>query len=236
MTVSSFGGRFRPVPCGHESLGPPGALASGDRLVQIGAGSIFNRASSKRCVVRLRLDCSRGGWRVKDKVVVPATVIPIGAAKRRPPVPGKTVKESERIWGKDVMEQRFVILPKLLLRAQALLGLDAIQLNVLLHLIEHWWHAERQPYPSKKTIAGRMRVHQRTVQRAIAAMEKHGLVTRRPRHSARNGRKTNIYDLSGLVAKLKALAPDFKKEAEVAAARRRALEKPGRRAVAATTE
>jgi predicted transcriptional regulator len=173
---------------------------------------------------------------VKDKAATPATVIPIDAAKRKLMVPGKTIKESERMWSKDVMDQKFVIVPKLLLRAQAKLGLDATQLNVILHLVEHWWHAERQPYPSKKTMAVRMGVHQRTIQRAIAAMEKHGLVTRRLRHSARSGRKSNIYDLSGLVARLKALAPEFKKEAEAAAARRRAIEKPGRRAVGTTTE
>jgi predicted transcriptional regulator len=145
------------------------------------------------------------------------------------------MKESERIWGKDVMAQKFVIVPKLLLLAQARLGLDATQLNVLLHLIEHWWEAARRPYPSKQRIAKRMRVGPRTVQRAIAAMEKHGLVTRVPRTSSRHGgRTTNIYDLSGLVAKLKELAPEFKQEADAAAARRRALERPGRRAAATT--
>ena len=66
---------------------------------------------------------------MKDKAATPAAVIPIGAAKRKPVIPGKAVKESEPIWGKDVMDQKFVIVPKLLLRAQARLGLDPAQLR-----------------------------------------------------------------------------------------------------------
>ena len=189
------------------------------------ASSIFNRVGA--------------GFQTRRRMpVAKEKVVPISAAKgKKPRVPGKAMKESERIWGKDVMAQRFVIVPKLLLRAQARLGLDAIQLNVLLHLVEHWWHAERLPYPSKRTIAARMRINPRTVQRAMEAMETNGLVRRISRQSARNnGRASNAHDLSGLVAKLNALAPEFKKEAEAAAGRRRDVEKPGRRAAAATTE
>ena len=43
---------------------------------------------------------------MKDKAATPAAVIPIGAARRKPVIPGKAVKESERIWGKDVVSTR----------------------------------------------------------------------------------------------------------------------------------
>jgi hypothetical protein len=81
-----------------------------------------------------------------------------------------------------------------------------------------------------------MRLSPRQVQRAIAAMEKHGLVTRIPRRSAQGGRMTNVYDLSGLVAKLKAFEPEFRKADEEARAQRRALERPGRRAPVVAAE
>ncbi len=122
------------------------------------------------------------------------------------------------------MAQKFTIIPSLLLRAQARLGLDSRQLVVLLHLIEHWWKAERMPYPSKKTLAERMRLTSRQVQRCIAVLEGNGLVKRVKRSSAR-GQMNNQYDLSGLVAKLKTIEPEFKKAAEEAEARRRALER-----------
>jgi len=169
-------------------------------------------------------------------------VIPISAAKgKKPLTPGKAQKESEKMWGKEVMARGFLIIPSLLLRARARLGLDGRQLAILLHLAVHWWKAEQSPYPGKKIIAERMRLSSRQVQRAIAAMEKHGLVRRIARHSAQGGRTSNIYDLSGLVEKLKTLEPEFRKadeEAREAWARRRALERPGggRRAAAPTAE
>lgn len=165
----------------------------------------------------------------------PAPVIPIEAG-RKPLIGGKAVKESERKWGKAVMARRFCIIPSLLLRAQARLGLDARQLTVVLHLVDHWWVAGRLPFPSKKTLAERMRLTPRQVQRCIAALEKRGLVTRIKRSSAR-GQMNNAYSLAGLVAKLKAIEPEFRKADEEAQARRRALERPGpRSAVLAAAE
>lgn len=69
-------------------------------------------------------------------------------------------------------------------------------------------------------------------------MEKHGLLQRIARRSPQGGRKSNVYDLSGLVAKLKALEPEFRQAAEEAKARRQAVERPrgARRASAAVAE
>jgi hypothetical protein len=172
---------------------------------------------------------------VREKAVRPAKVIPIEAAKgkKKPLTAGKAKKESERKWGKAVIARGFCIIPSMLLRAQARLGLDSRQLTVILHLADHWWEADPDPFPSKKTLAERMRLTPRQVQRCIAALEDHGLVERIKRRSAHGGQMNNGYDLSGLVAKLKAFEPEFRKEAEEAKARRRALEKPGRRAAAA---
>jgi predicted transcriptional regulator len=162
----------------------------------------------------------------------PAPVIPIGAAKGKKPLSGRVKKESEKKWGRAVMARGFQIVPSILLRGQARLGLDSRQLTILLHLADHWWEAERDPYPSKKTLASRMGLTPRQVQRAIAAMETAGLVARVPRYAAQGGRLNNAYDLSGLVARLKEMEPVFRKADEEAKARRRAAERPGRRAAA----
>ncbi|MEL6323156.1 MAG: helix-turn-helix domain-containing protein [Pseudomonadota bacterium] len=118
-------------------------------------------------------------------------------------------KASERKFGKPVMEIGFCIVPSLLIQAQARLGLEPQQINILLHLLDMWWDKDSKPFPTKELIAERMGVSDKTVQRHIAAMEKAGLVRRIERTKPGRGRTSNEYDLSGLVAKLKELEPDF---------------------------
>ena len=133
----------------------------------------------------------------------PNNVIPI-----RPP---KASKASERKWGKEVMDLGFCIVPSLLLRAQQRLGLNPTQLAVLMQLCDFWWEDSRKPYPSKEALSDRLGLSPRQVQRVIAELEAAGLVTRIERHHPGHGGKlSNIYDLSGLVAKLKKLEPDFR--------------------------
>ena len=85
-------------------------------------------------------------------------------------------KASERKFGKPVMELGFCIVPSLLIQAQARLGLEAQQMNILLHLLDMWWDKDSKPFPTKELIAERMGVSTKTVQRHIAAMESAGLV------------------------------------------------------------
>jgi DNA-binding MarR family transcriptional regulator len=155
-----------------------------------------------------------------------AKVVPItagqGLVKK---LTGKVKKESEKKWGRDVLARGFLIVPAMIVRAQARLGLDAAHLNVLLHLADHWWQAARLPYPSKARIAERMGVTPRQVQRYLTALEKRGFITRLERRGPQGGRLNNAYNLSGFVAALKKLEPEFKKEQQDAQARRAALEK-----------
>lgn len=134
-------------------------------------------------------------------------VIPIKPAKER--------KASEKKWGKAVCDLGFSVIPSLIFRAQARLGLNATQLAVLLQLADYWWDSERHPYPSKTTLGERLKLSPRQVQRYIAELEKAGLVRRIARHGAHKGRLTNQYDLSGLVDKLNKLEPEFRKVAEM---------------------
>ena len=135
--------------------------------------------------------------------------------------PKATQRASEKKWGKGVMALGFCIVPSLLLRAQQRLGLNPTQLAVLMQLCDFWWDSERKPYPSKKTLAERLSLSPRQVQRYIAELEAAGLVQRNERRASHGGKLTNLYDLSGLVRRLKDLEPEFRDvEKEVKSARR----------------
>lgn len=139
-----------------------------------------------------------------------------------------TEKASEQKWGKNVMEHGFSIIPSLIFKAQARLGLTGMQLAIVLQLGDHWWEADRNPYPSKKTVAERLGIDSRTLQRHIAALEKAGYVKRIERLSKLKGKLSNEYDLSGLVKRLKEIEPDFReaREQKKQAARKGGLKAP----------
>lgn len=139
----------------------------------------------------------------------------------------KTTRQSEDKWGVEVMALGFCVLPSLLLRAQARLGLNPTQLAVLLQLADFWWSAERKPFPKKADLAARLSLSERQVQRHIADLEAAGFLQRIERTYGRRGKISNEYDLSGLVAKLKALEPQFREVAEEAKARKKAVSTPG---------
>jgi hypothetical protein len=116
---------------------------------------------------------------------------------------------SEAKWGTEVMALGFCIVPALLFRAQHRLGLKSTHLAVILQLAEFWWHDDNLPFPKKQTIAERLGLKDKQVQRLIRDLEQRGYVTRRVRKTP-HGQASNFYDLSGLVKKLKELAPEFK--------------------------
>jgi hypothetical protein len=143
--------------------------------------------------------------------------------------PLKAKKASERKWGKAVMDLGFCIIPSLMLRAQARLGLNPTQLAVLMHLADYWWEAERKPYPKMETLGNRLKLGPRQVRRYIAELEEAGFVTRIERRAPHRGKISNEYDLSGLVSRLRALEPDFREVEEQVKAQRRAVARPGMR-------
>jgi DNA-binding transcriptional MocR family regulator len=98
------------------------------------------------------------------------------------------------------MDAGWTVIPSVILDRQQALGLEPVDVNILLHLAKYWWEKERLPYPSKKAIAECMGVSESTVQRRIAAMERDGLIERKPRYSGKhNGQMSNEYDLTGLI-------------------------------------
>ncbi|MFZ6814930.1 helix-turn-helix domain-containing protein [Undibacterium sp. Rencai35W] len=122
---------------------------------------------------------------------------------------------SDRKWGKQVMKLGFCIIPSMLLQAQQRLGLSPTQLAVLLQLADFWWDNDRKPYPSKEALKERLGLSTRQIQRHIADLEQAGLVKRIERRAAHLGKISNEYDLSGLVERLKKIAPDVEKAKEI---------------------
>ena len=155
-----------------------------------------------------------------DKKVV--TIAELFAAAGKP----DTRKASEKKFGKPVMDVGYCITPSLLMKAQARIGLNPVQFNIVMHLFDQWWSVERRPWPSKATLAERMGMGERQIQRQIAEMEGVGLIQRIGRTSPGKGKTSNEYDLTGLVKKMKELEPEFRKAKEDAKARSKALSRP----------
>lgn len=108
-------------------------------------------------------------------------------------------------WG-EVAKRGFQIIPDLLLTSQSKLGLTSTELVVLMNLTMDWRHPGERPFPRSTTIAGRMGVVVRTVQRALATLRRLGLLAKARETS--DGNEREAWDLSGLVERLAMLAED----------------------------
>lgn len=110
-----------------------------------------------------------------------------------------SLKKNEKKWGKEVMDAGFTIFPSIILEKQHALGLDALDVNIILQLAKHWWEAEDLPRPSKDSLATRIGVNPRTVQRHVARLEKDGFIRRIAKKNRHGGNDPNEYDLTGLI-------------------------------------
>lgn len=116
-------------------------------------------------------------------------------------------------WGSAVGESPhtgFVVVPEVLLRGQANLGIRSTEMVVLQNILMHWWRADQKPFPSNESIAKRMGVRTRTVQRAMQTLQQQGLidreVTRHRDDENQTFRSHRRIDLSGLVKKAQVIA------------------------------
>jgi DNA-binding MarR family transcriptional regulator len=106
-----------------------------------------------------------------------------------------TVKER---WQGAVAEgSGFVAVPLSLLRMQGTLKLTATDMVVLVNLLVHWWDPNRAVFPRSTTIAKRMGVTTRTVQRATDKMVRAGLLERK---RAADGKR--LFQFTSLAARL----------------------------------
>jgi DNA-binding Lrp family transcriptional regulator len=131
----------------------------------------------------------------------------------------ESLKRNEEKWSPALMEAGWTVIPSIILEKQQALGLDAVDVNILLQLARHWWFSDRLPYPSKAAIAECMNLDPSTVRRHIARMERDGFIRREYRYSQKKGgQDTNLYHFTGLI---KAATP-FAKEALATREQRRA--------------
>lgn len=109
-----------------------------------------------------------------------------------------TVKDK---WQGAVSEgSGFVAVPMTLLRLQTHLKLTPTDMVVLINLLAHWWDPTRVVFPRSTTIATRMGVAKRTVQRSTQKMVRAGLMTRE--FVEHNGTKRRSFQFTPLAAKL----------------------------------
>jgi hypothetical protein len=161
---------------------------------------------------------------IKNPPVTDAPSDPSNVVQLRPPKAAKL--RSEAKWGVEVMAIGFCILPSLLFRAQNRLGLKSTHFAVILQLADYWWYDDNLPFPKKQTLAERVGLKEKQVQRLIRDLEQRGYVRRIVRKTP-HGQTSNYYDLSGLVKKLKELEPEFR---EAAAAKRKVERRGGLKA------
>jgi len=107
-------------------------------------------------------------------------------------------KALEAKWGKSNIAAGWTCIPNILIRRQVTLGLDSIDVNILLHLMTYWWEDGNLPHPSKDTLAQAIGISTSTVQRRIRAMEGGGLLIRVERRREKDRSETNLYDLTPL--------------------------------------
>ncbi len=111
----------------------------------------------------------------------------------------EALQENQKKWGPDLMKAGWTLLPNTIFLRQRALGLDSMDLNILMVLLSHWWHADNLPFPSKKKIADTIGCDPSTVRRRIQKLEGAGFIKRIQRRVEKDRNKTNQYDFSGLV-------------------------------------
>jgi hypothetical protein len=111
---------------------------------------------------------------------------------------------ARRKWGES-LDSGFQVIPDVLFRCQRILGLDALDVVILLNITTHWWEAEDLPHPRPSVIARRLGVTTRTVERRIARLQRTGFL-KRLESRLKKGRTVRQFDLAGLVAKLRVVS------------------------------
>lgn len=107
-------------------------------------------------------------------------------------------------WG-DAAIAGWQALPDVLLKYQYRLKLNPTEMMVLLNVLSYWWYVETLPFPRVSTIAKRMDVTPRTVQRALTKLYQRKLLIKK-KHQTSNNEEREVYDPAPLVKVLEALA------------------------------
>jgi hypothetical protein len=57
----------------------------------------------------------------------------------------RQLKVNEKKWSKTLMDAKWTVIPNVILDRQQALGLEPVDVCILLHLAKHWWEADRLP-------------------------------------------------------------------------------------------
>lgn len=120
----------------------------------------------------------------------------------------ETLRKNEQKWTKPVLDAGWNAFPSIIIEKQEALGLDALDINIILHLSNYWWTRDNLPHPSVGAIAKAIQVTERTVQKRIKALCELGLMTRQERRQTNMGSITNLYGFDGLIEKVTPFAKE----------------------------
>lgn len=119
-------------------------------------------------------------------------------AKAKKPTAAEN-KAIEQRWGKDLVSAGWTAIPNVLFECSQQLELKHLDVVIIVHLAGYWWHAGNDPFPTKDTLANKIGVTPRTIQRSIAELEKKGYITRHARTSNLGGNLANSYSFEGII-------------------------------------
>lgn len=134
------------------------------------------------------------------------------------PTGTQSLKVNEKKWTVPLMKAGWSAFPSIILEKQKALGLDALDINIIMHLVQYWWEPGNHPHPSVGTIADAIQVTERTVQKRIKALQDLGLITREERRFTKQGSMTNLYKFDGLIEQATPYALEKLEEIEKAKA------------------
>jgi hypothetical protein len=125
---------------------------------------------------------------------------------------GRKVGVAETKWGGAISggPNGYQLVPDVLLRKQIELKLDATDIVILLNICMHWWESEpgKMPHPRPVTIAKRMGISTRTVERHIARLGELGLIEWMPPEPRADAPSVRRFDLEGIRSELERLADE----------------------------
>jgi len=103
-------------------------------------------------------------------------------------------------WG-IVAHAGFQQVPTALFMKQQALGLDNLEMLVLLNITSFWWRRDQPPYLRPKLIAHRLGLNVRSVQRVVKRLQTKGMI-RRGRWTDEDGKTRPAIFLDDLIQKL----------------------------------
>ena len=127
----------------------------------------------------------------------------------RPKKPTATVKQNEKKWTKELMSGGWTAIPSIILERQDALGLEPIDINIIMQLSRYWWTKDNLPHPSKSTLAKCIGKSESTIRRRIAVLEELGFIKRHKRYNSKGSQISNFYSFEGLIEEATPYATEF---------------------------